>query len=387
MLLLCALAAPAQRLAQRNWQNSGLTPQQWWPRATFCQLDLQKTRSLQTITSHLDTLQSIGCDALVLDLLVPPETNASPTAIAVGTLDDTDQLISELGRRKLRLLLDLPFPAEQPASKATLDRIRFWLSRGVAGFVLHKPANDLDSTAFLHQAHQLTAAALGTRILIAEPRSAASHRPATPDVQLTIERLAFPASSLRTILTASTASSILALPNELDPDATLRLEATLLLGQGAATMLPATAFILPSAKPEAKQPTFTPEQLRLWIPIGGDPSASSPQDQLAEWLHSLADLRHTNTALRTGEPTFLDRDPQNALVWILRPKGPGSPVLFACNLSGKPVHLALVAEVHALGIRASFLRTLLRSDENPAKPPPLDAIDLAPEGIFVAELR
>ncbi len=408
LVLLITVAGFSQRLAQRNWQGSGLTAQTWWPRATLCSLDLRRdrTRSLSGVTARLDEFQSMGCDALVLDILAPATSAGAPVSLTFGTLDDSDNLIEQMGRRKMRLVFDLPSQAEgEAASKTTLDQMRFWLSRGVAGFVL--PAG---SDALAHSAHQVTASALGTRVLIGDglvsPAPAAmTHRAVTPDIQLSLRHLAAAndrasIEALRAIL--SSPSSLPPLPlltlddvpapeTPIDPAlefAAHRAQAAILLGNGPAAILPLSALSSHAMSSARTEFGFSPEELGLWVPAGGDPLGPSPQQEFAAWLHSLNDLRHTSPALRTGASTYVDLDLNEFLVWIVRPKGPGVPLLFACNLSSSAAHVSVARELRDLGIRANSVRTVLQTDPDPSQPAStLDDIALDASGVFVGELR
>ena len=403
----------SQRLAQRNWQGSGLTAQTWWPRATFCSLDLRKdrTRSLSGVVARLDEFQAIGCEAIVLDILAPASSAGAPISLSFGTLEDSDSLIEQMGRRKMRLILNLPAQTEaEPASKLTLDQMRFWLSRGVAGFVLRTASDSSEASALAHQAHQVTASALGTRVLIGEelasPSSIATPRgAAAPDLQLALRHLA-PANdrasieALRTALARPANSAPLPLltlddspasetPRDPAVDFALhRAQAAILLGNGPAAMLSLSTLNQNTAQRSVAQPSFAPEELGLWVPAGGDPLGPSPQQEFVDWLHSLNDLRHSSPALRLGTSTYVDLDLNEFLAWIVRPKGPGVPLLFVCNLSSSAAHVSLARELRDLGVHASSLRTVLRTDPDPSQPPAtLDDIELDASGVFVGELR
>jgi hypothetical protein len=117
------------------------------------------------------------------------------------------------------------------------------------------------------------------------------------------------------------------------------------------------------------------------------PSAQSIA--LTDWYRQLAALHHGNPTLRYGSVSLVDFDAQNALVWAVRPaagSGPSPAVVVACNLSSLPVTLSLSAAVKGLGLRGSFLRTLLRSDKAMGAQN-LDAVTVAPFGVYIGELH
>ncbi len=142
----------AQTLARRGWQGSGLTVESWWQSAILYQIDpltFQDTKGngfgdLRGVVQRLDYVQSLGVDALVLspfpletqDPHRPLTTGATPPFDrAYGTEDDLAQLVQEASRRRMRVLVDLPFNSTLSDTE-TADAARFWLSRGIAGLRL-----------------------------------------------------------------------------------------------------------------------------------------------------------------------------------------------------------------------------------------------------------
>ena len=132
-----------------------------------------------------------------------------------------------------------------------------------------------------------------------------------------------------------------------------------------------------------------------WLPIPDSTNTTNVDAEqksdtsLFNWYRQLIALRKSNAALRDGAITLLDHDAENALVWV-RSVPPGasqrSPLVIACNLSEKPVTLHLHDQVKRLGLRGSFLRPILRSDDN-FGPLNLDSVTLAPFTTFIGELR
>ena len=89
-------------------------------------------------------------------------------------------------------------------------------------------------------------------------------------------------------------------------------------------------------------------------------------------------LHHDNATLRSGAQTVLDRDAENALVWVRRAPASSrtsTTVVIACNLSGKPLTLS------NLGAQSvNSMRSLL-------SPAPTDLLQVAPGAILVGETR
>ena len=93
----------------------------------------------------------------------------------------------------------------------------------------------------------------------------------------------------------------------------------------------------------------------------------------------LIQLHHDNATLRSGAQTVLDRDAQNALVWVRHAPASSrtsTTVVLACNLSDKPLTLS---NLGALSV--NFLRSLL----SPA--PTGDLLQVAPGAVLVGETR
>jgi hypothetical protein len=62
------------------------------------------------------------------------------------------------------------------------------------------------------------------------------------------------------------------------------------------------------------------------------------------------------------------------------------PVVVACNLTSSPVHLSLGTAVRGVGLRGSFLRTLLRTGDSMG-PQGVDSVNIPAFGVYVGELR
>ena len=157
LLALCiSTTALSQTLARPGWAGSGMSAQPWWKHAVLYQLDPKNFSEdgLKSIPSHLDYLQSLGIDAILLTNTAPDAQTIDP---ALGTLDDLDDLIHQASRRNIRVLIDL-----KPSPNADLTATaRFWLNRGVAGFHTASPTD----AVLLRKA---TNTYVGQRIVIAD---------------------------------------------------------------------------------------------------------------------------------------------------------------------------------------------------------------------------
>lgn len=93
----------------------------------------------------------------------------------------------------------------------------------------------------------------------------------------------------------------------------------------------------------------------------------------------LIQLHHANATVRSGAQTVLNRDAENALVWVRRAPASSrtsTTVVLACNLSDKPL---VLSNLGALSI--NFMRSLL----SPA--PTGDLLQVAPGTVLVGETR
>ena len=360
-LVALSLSGYGQTLARKNWAGSGLSAPVWWDRGVFCRVAAGAT--LKQAEAQMDRIQAMGCDAVVLGTL---GAGSQPVGAKFGALEDADALIEDVAHRKMRLVLDLALAG---ASEQELTaRMRFWLNRGVAGFVLAGAPGD---PGMVKRLRQVAAGVVGTRVLIGDG--------AVPDVQLLVRRLGGGVAAVRGELAGAPAGSLVA-----GSVGAGKASAAVLLGSGLAAELPVEVG---HSGLKASR-VFSPDELLLWVPVG-DPSLAKAEDAefaaLTGWDASLVELHHGNEALRAGSATYLDHDADGVLAWVVRGKVGVAPVLVVCNLSGKPVKVALRAEVKALGVKGGYLRTLLRSE--PGAFATLDAVELGADGVLVGEIR
>ena len=82
LLLALTLSSTAfsQTLARPGWAGSGMNSQPWWKHAVLYQLDPKNfsENGLKSIPTHLDYLQSLGIDAILL-------TNTAPDSQTILT--------------------------------------------------------------------------------------------------------------------------------------------------------------------------------------------------------------------------------------------------------------------------------------------------------------
>ncbi len=360
-LVAFSLFGHGQTLARKNWAGSGMSAQVWWDRGVFCRVAAGAT--LKQAEAQVDRMQAMGCDAVVLGAM---GAGAQPVDARFGSLEDADAVIEAVARRKMRLVLDLALAG---ASEQELTgRMRFWLNRGVAGFVLVGAPGD---PGMVKRLRQVAAGALGTRVVIGDG--------AVPDVQMLVRRLGGGVAAVRGELAGAPAGTLVS-----GQVGAGKASAAVLLGSGLAAELP---VVVGHAGLKATR-QFSPDELLLWVPLG-DPSLAKAEDAgfaaMTAWDASLVELHHGNEALRTGTATYLNHDAEGVLAWVVRGKAGTAPVLVVCNLSGKAVKVAVRAEVKALGVRGGYLRTLLRSE--PGAFATLDAVELGVDGVLVGEIK
>jgi glycosidase len=148
---------------------------------------------------------------------------------------------------------------------------------------------------------------------------------------------------------------------------------------------PSASPATPVAAPLAPTPVAT------YAP-GATPNAAvedADPDSLLNWYRQLSTIHHANATLATGTSLTINRDNQNVLVLIRKPKvvTPTSPVMVLLfNLSAQPAQLSLKADFTNLGMRGSFLRTVLRSYDGIGTMH-LEDMTLPPYGAYIGELR
>ena len=227
-LLSCGSAAHAQTLARPGFTA---TTEPWWRNAVFYRIapehfqdsDGDGVGDLPGIAQRLDYLQSLGIDAIVLQL---PFEDAG-----------FDDLLAESSRRHIRLVIGLHRPAQDSATETMTATAGHWLSRGAAGILLPpQPAgtsstgsgpvsHDAAESALLLALHHAAARLPGERIIIPEASTLLPSSP-TPTAKGAPAGRAAKADAPQLVLTTlpitaaqpSSASEVLVALTEPSPD-------------------------------------------------------------------------------------------------------------------------------------------------------------------------
>ncbi len=433
LALTLTTSALAQTLARPGWAGSGMNIDLWWKHAVVYQVnpaDFSPTGGspLHGVTQRLDYIQSLGVDAVLLTPIQPDPTHAQAINPALGTLDDLDDLIHEASRRNIRILLDLD-PAIPAADLPNVAR--FWLNRGIAGF--HVIGNTDTAHAQASTLRKATGSYLGQRIVIADvdptlppdlrQRTYKAPDPQSPQLLLdtrpgTSTTLSAPIirpaiETLQDIVQAGHSLPLLATDGPTYKRSmsrygdgkhdvaiakllatllfTTRAESLLYYGQELGVRAPATpdtttpliTWDAPPAPAKGK-PASTPETTTPNAALeDADPTS------LLNWYRQLSSLRHGNATLNSGSLITINRDDQNVLVLVRKPQTVTaiSPVLvILLNLTDHTVPLSLKADTTRLHLRGSFLRTVLRSDDNIGTMH-LESMTLPAYTAYIGELR
>jgi Alpha amylase, catalytic domain len=430
--VLTSSALP-QTLARPGWVGSGITTDLWWKHAAIYEVnpatfDPTSGSALHGVTQHLDYIHSLGTDALLLTPIQPDATHAQTIDPAIGTLDDLDDLVHEASRRNIRVLLDL-----DPAIPATdLPNVaRFWLNRGIAGF--HVTGTTDVARAQASTLRKATGSYLGQRIVIADvdPTLSPDLRQRTyraPDPQSPQLLLDTRPGTSTTLSAAIIRPAIETLQDIVEAGHSLPLLATdgptykrsmsrYSDGQHDVAIAKLLATILFSTRAESllyygqelgvRTPSISDVTIPLitWdapgAPAKGNP-APAPETatpnaaledadptSLLNWYRQLSSLRHGNATLNSGSLITINRDEQNVLVLVRKPETVSaiSPVMvILLNLTDHPVPLSLKADTVRLHLRGSFLRTVLRSDDNIGTMH-LESMTLPAYTAYIGELR
>lgn len=446
MMLACLeLQARSQTLAHKGWAGSGLTIDPWWKGAVFYQLDplafrpsTEDAGAFNSISQHLDYLQALGVDAVVLSpmpLQAPSaaKTSGSAFAAAYGTEEDFDQLQQALSLRRIRLIVDLPLSTSQTAEES-LSMARFWLSRGVAGLRLVAGATSDQTLAPSDQAERLrllkrlSAGYVGDRILLwdvagmsppePEPhplRGAHGADSTAPRPRLQVDHAlealtGWNAAAMRTILTGSQAPGALLVS---DDPTQARSWTRLSAGTNDAARLATAKMIATVLLAGREQPMiFYGQEIGLasengkpgpmrWLDEAAAPShpepaaasASLPQQDtdpqsLLRWYRKLSSLRGQGYALKNGTLMLVDTGYPDVVAWVRKGLTPGErPVLVMCNLSARPVLISVAQQLKELGVKPSSGMVPLAlsfSGVNPSYT--ATGINLPAYGIYLGEI-
>ena len=430
--VLSSSAAP-QTLARPGWVGSGITTDLWWKHAVVYQInpasfDPTNGSALHGVTQHLDYIHSLGTDAVLLTPIQPDATHAQEIDPTIGTLDDLDDLIHEASRRNMRVLLDLD-PAIPAADLPNVAR--FWLNRGIAGFHV-TGATDI-ARAQAATLRRATSSYLGQRIVIADvdptlPPDLRQRTYKAPDTQSPQLLLDTRPGTSTTLSAATIRPAIETLQDILQAGHSLPLLATdgptykrsmsrygdgkhdVAIAKLLATLLFTTRAesllyygqelgVLAPSTPDATSPLITwdappasPKGKPAPAPETSTPNAAledADPASLLNWYRQLSSLRHGNATLNSGSLITINRDDQNVLVLVRKPQTVTaiSPVMvILVNLTDHPVPLSIKADTMRLHLRGSFLRTVLRSDDNIGTMH-LESMTLPAYTAYIGELR
>jgi hypothetical protein len=407
LLLALTLSSTAfsQTLARPGWAGSGMNSQPWWKHAVLYQLDPKNfsENGLKSIPTHLDYLQSLGIDAILLTNTAPDSQTIDPT---LGTLDDLDDLIHQASSRSIRILLDLkPNPGTDLPATA-----RFWLNHGVAGFHIANPTQ----AALLRK---ITNTAVGQRIVItdvdpANPPKPQQNSPSDPHLLFDPRPGTQPQLTAATIRPALEAMQDLRIQPVLltdgpdlkrsmaryadsthDIEIAKTLAAILLTSKSAANLYYGQELGLTETYPTIHwEAPPAPQKGHPAPPPDPNPNAAvqdAHPKSLLNWYRQLSALHHGNATIASGASILLNHDDQNILVWVrkLAAITPISPaIVVICNLTAQPVQLSLKDDMKRLHLKGSFLRTTMRSD-NAMGPMHLESMTIPPYAVYIGELR
>ena len=128
LLLLCGLPMESQTLAHPGLRGNGIAPQAWWTHASFVRFGSDTT--FADVAKSLDAMALAGIDSVILPDLEPAADASQPFDGRFGTQDDLDALLREASARRMHVVLSIPVTRLSAGG----DEVRFWMSRGLAGF-------------------------------------------------------------------------------------------------------------------------------------------------------------------------------------------------------------------------------------------------------------
>ena len=154
----------AQSIAHPGWRGNAIAPEAWWKHAAFVRFPASTT--FAQATEAMQAMSEAGADSLIL-----PDPQPTPGAAIAGTAmpfdarfgteDDLDALLREASARHMHVVFQMPLL--QLAGNR--GKVRFWMSRGIAGFdVGEVRAAELDTLQLLRD---LVKAFPGQRVLLA----------------------------------------------------------------------------------------------------------------------------------------------------------------------------------------------------------------------------
>jgi alpha-glucosidase len=446
----------AQTLAHKGWAGSGLTIDPWWKGAVFYELDPlafpdlngNGSGDLNGITQHLDYLQGLGVDAILLSpfsLQAPGKNGGAPFASSYNAEEDFDKLEQQASLRKMRVLVDLPLGANH-SREDTLALARFWLSRGAGGLrLVADPTNgtleQAEAADRVRQLRRLCAGYVGDRVLIwdvvgayapgysgvpapagtpAHPVSRRRRDIPADGPQLTVDHAAaamtaWNATTMRALVSGAVSPTALLVSDaagsvrswkrlsegmtEAERLAVAKMLATVMLTVREAPMLLYGQEIGLASSAAAQTSTQwavgpasasgqPPIDEQLGAGTGMVAAENADSGSLLHWYRKLSALRQEGLALKDGTLTLIDTGYPDVVAWVRKGSTAGErPVLVMCNLSGRGALIPVEQQLRQIGLKpASGMRPLALSftGENPSYT--ATGINLPPYGIYLGEI-
>jgi hypothetical protein len=451
-----------QAMAHRGWAGNGFAVDTWWKQAAFYEidpLDFQDSNGdgfgdLEGLTSRLDYLQALGTDVIVLSpFRIQPALRGAAGEAAwekvYGTDEDFDRLEQEASRRHIRLVVDLMLDGSQSAVQVAAMG-RFWLGRGVVGFMLRRDASAValssdEIASRVRMLRHLCAGFAGDRVLLGDtvgakldlPQSFPAHaagRTRTPrsDPGASLPQIDFDdmpqqltqwtAATVRGLLQSEEKSERIRLVRSDGPDVARSLGRLaggaegqvqeLIAKQLAVFLFTGREWPLLYFGQEIGMTSKAGEAGPAPMQWGGDPGFSTTvpwvamgpnaetvtvtrQDgdpgSLLNWYRKLGALRHSQAALRAGSLILLESNYPDVVAWVRRGAGGDShatPVLVVMNLSDRPMVVSMRDSLHRAGLEASSgIRPLAISPAGATPSFTASSLALDAYGTYVGELR
>ena len=340
-----------------------MTANVWWRHAFVYAIDLHDATAggLKGVAARMDGLRALGVDAVLLEGM--STGGGAEIDTAAGTMDDFDAVLVQGSRDNLRVLVEL---SPKTASEDVSGVARFWLSRGVGGFRLK--GGSAEQMGVLREAAK---GYVGERVMIGDVAAGSSGKDGAQlvlDASIAVAPL--DVAAIRTALEKNDALN--------KAGGAVPMVATTDGSAAGAEVGPAVATLLLSTRGGTM------------IRAGQEGAAGTPRGQLlAEWYRQMSGLMHSNPTVRTGANVMLNHDADGVVAWVRRPgvvsfKNPA--VVFLCNMTDKPVTLSLTEDMKGLGLKGSFLKTVLRTDAGMGAMH-LDGMTLGAYGVYIGELK
>ena len=451
VVFLAGLAAamqpvlPAQTLARPGWAGSGLKVTAWWRNAVLFEVSpasfavapgqAAAVNELADLMGRLDDLQALGADAVLLrGVDREGAAGAGRVTESYGTLDQLDDLLREAGRRRIRVLVELPGSLGGDVLRAAA---RFWLSRGVSGVFLSSAADGVQTGAVLPRSSGGASASsviapdpaagqaamlrevlrgyAGERVLLVGETGAGGEAPGGAEMTSVLLRgfvagQATDVAAVRQSLLAARAAAggrrggtVARIDSEagLASGAAAEARASVLLmiaggvalrtseageGPGAQAMAASRAQEAKdqAALAAATSPAGVSNVKRAIAARAGVEPPRFAGDEVFRWTERMIGLHRGNAAMLEGEQMLLDRDSQGAIVSVWRGRA-GQVLCEVVNLRDAPVEISLAQDFAGMHVHGSFLKPVARTDAGMGAMP-LARVKLPGYGVFLGEL-